>query len=118
MTQTTTRHALTPSSLKAYLQQRGIAPFSDLVNRFDAPPGAVSGVLSFWQTRGKVRRIALENAASCDSGCSGCSTGSTDSSCATNADQPSMHDLYEWITPEAAPLDLDALSIYQHTQGI
>lgn len=109
------RQPLTPSNLKRYLQERGTAPFSDLVNRFDAPPEAVGAVLSFWQGRGRVRAIPLEIATACSAGCSDCGSAETDSHCTVTGDHPAQHDLYAWIDPESAPLELDALSIYRQT---
>lgn len=117
MTDLSTRHALTPSSLKTYLRERGIAPFSDLVHRFDAPPAAVSAVLSFWTGRGRVRPIVLETPAHCSTGCDSCGSPPTDNRCAAANDRPALHDLYEWIDPESPPLDLDALAVYHHTHS-
>ncbi|AOU97165.1 hypothetical protein BI364_03345 [Acidihalobacter yilgarnensis] len=47
-----------PAAVKAYLAERGRAPMSDLVHRFDSDPRALLGVLEFWMRRGKVRRLA------------------------------------------------------------
>lgn len=113
----THRQPLTPSSLKAYLQARGTAPFADLVNRFDAPPEAVSAILTFWQDRGRVRAVPLDSNAACTSGCSDCGPGGREAHCAVPDDQPRQYDLYTWIDPEAMPLDLDALAIHQQTHG-
>ncbi len=62
---------MNPSSIKAYLKRRGMAPMSDLVNRFDGDADAVRGVLEFWKRKGRVREI--EPQAGCSGGCSGCS---------------------------------------------
>lgn len=109
--------ALTPSSVKRYLQQRNIAPFSDIVHRFDADPDAVQAVMAFWMARGKLRRIALDApAASCTSGCNRC--GPSDPICPTSPhDAAEMSALYEWISQDAPPVYLDALAVYQHTHG-
>lgn len=117
MTDLATRPALTPSSLKTYLRERGVAPFSDLVHRFDAPPAAVSAVLSFWQARDRVRPIALEAPTHCSTGCDSCGSPPSDNRCTAANDHTAPHDLYEWVEPESPPLDLDALAVYRHTHS-
>ncbi|MHB8920654.1 MAG: FeoC-like transcriptional regulator [Halothiobacillus sp.] len=104
----TEARVLTPSSVKHYLQQRGMAPLSDVIHRFDARPDAVIAILTFWQQRGLVRRISASPAASCGSGCSSCGTTPE----ATGACQTSVpvNDLFEWITPDAAPVGFDVLA--------
>ncbi|MGC8697672.1 MAG: FeoC-like transcriptional regulator [Halothiobacillus sp.] len=101
---------LTPSHVKHYLKQRGIAPLSDVINRFDAPPDAVIAILEFWQQRGMVHKISAQPAAHCGTGGCGsghCSAPSLAGGCQTPT--PS-NDLFEWQEPSAPPISLDILS--------
>jgi len=103
----TDTRVLTPSQVKTYLKQRGMAPLSDVINRFDAPTDAVIAILEFWQQRGRVRRIDTQPAASCSSGgcrSGGCSTPSEPCQTAT-----ASNDLFEWLEPSAAPVGFDVL---------
>jgi hypothetical protein len=78
---------VSPSEVKRYLQTRGIAPLSDLVNRFGCDAEAMHGVLEFWERKGRVKR--LETQAGCASGCSGCPGGT----CST----PALSAVYQWV---------------------
>ncbi|MDD3576401.1 FeoC-like transcriptional regulator [Halothiobacillus sp.] len=106
----TVDRVLTPSNVKRYMKQRGTAPLSDIINRFDAPPEAVLAILDFWQQRHHIRKIAAPPAASCGTGCSSCSTSpGAESSCKT----PVANDLYEWIESDALPFGFDVLADYE-----
>lgn len=99
---------MTPTSVKQYLQRRGLAPMVDLVNRFDADPDAVGAILDFWIRKGRVRRIAAV-ANDCGSGCSGCS-GSVCN--LPDAGAYNLVDLFEWLPRDGRServLDFDAL---------
>ncbi len=78
---------MSPIQVKQYLQARGSAPMSDLVNRFDCDAGAILGILDFWIRKGKVRTVAGQ--AGCATVCSGCSGGS----CGT----PELSSVYIWV---------------------
>ncbi|APZ43707.1 FeoC-like transcriptional regulator [Acidihalobacter ferrooxydans] len=91
---------MSPSAVKHYLQARGMAPMSDLVNRFGCDAEALRGVLDFWVRKGRVRELAPMQSA-CGSGCSGCSG----SSCTT----PALRAVYVWIDEPAAPRRIIAL---------
>jgi len=99
---------MTPTSIKQYLQRRGVAPMVDLVNRFDSDPAAVGAILDFWIRKGRVRRIAAVSS-DCGSGCSGCA----DSVCSLpETEGYNMVDLFEWLPKDGQSghvLALDAL---------
>lgn len=78
---------MSPSEVKRYLRTRGMAPLSDLVNRFDCDPEAMRGVLEFWERKGRVKQ--LETQGSCAAGCSGCSG----EACA----EPALGAVYQWV---------------------
>lgn len=103
----TQARVLTPSHVKHYLQQRGMAPLSDVINRFDAHPDAVLAILEFWQQRGMVRRMYTQPAAGCHSG--GCGSGSCSTSSAPCQTATTSNDLFEWLEPSAAPVGFDVL---------
>lgn len=106
----TANRVLTPSNVKRYVKQRGMAPLSDIVNRFDATTDAVLAILDFWQRRGHIRKIAAKPTPSCGSGCSSCSTSpDAQATCQT----PIANDLYEWIDGDAPPVGFDVLADYE-----
>lgn len=82
---------MSPSEVKRYLRQRGIAPMSDLVNRFACDAEAMRGVLDFWARKGKVRRLEAASAG-CGTACGGCADGA----CAT----PALSEVYRWVDDE------------------
>ena len=103
---------LTPSSVKRYVRQRGMAPLSDIINRFDATPEAVLAILDFWQQRHHIRKIAAAPAVGCGTGCSSCSTSpDAESTCQT----PVANDLYEWILANDTPIDFDVLADFEES---
>ncbi len=106
---------LTPSQVKAYLKQRGMAPLSDVINRFDAPPDAVLAILEFWQQRGHLRRIAQTASApatSCSTG--GCGSGSCNSGESPHCAAPATsNELLEWVEPSASPVCFDAVADFE-----
>jgi hypothetical protein len=103
----TDTRVLTPSHVKHYLKQRGMAPLSDLINRFDAPTDAVVAILEFWQQRGMVRKISAQPAASCSTG--GCGSASCSTPTEPCQTATASNDLFEWLEPSAAPVSFDAL---------
>jgi|GEM_PF-6581371 len=108
----TVDRVLTPSNVKRYMKQRGAAPLSDIINRFDATPEAVLAILDFWQQRRHIRKIAAAPAGSCGTGCSSCSTSpDAESTCQT----PVANDLYEWILANDMPIDFDVLADFEES---
>lgn len=85
--------SMSPSEVKRYLQARGMAPLSDLVNRFDCDAEAMRGVLEFWERKGRVRQLAAQSA--CAAGCRGCGDGA----CAT----PALSAVYQWVERDVEP---------------
>ncbi|MEJ2479609.1 MAG: FeoC-like transcriptional regulator [Acidihalobacter sp.] len=84
---------MSPSEVKHYLQARGIAPLSDLVNRFGCDAEAMRGVLEFWERKGRVRRLAGQEG--CAASCGGCADGA----CAT----PALSAVYQWVERDTRP---------------
>lgn len=108
----TVDRVLTPSNVKRYVKQRGMAPLSDIINRFDATPEAVLAILDFWQQRHHIRKIAAAAAGSCSTGCSSCSTSpDAESNCQT----PVANDLYEWIESDSPPVGFDVFTAYEES---
>jgi hypothetical protein len=108
----TVDRVLTPSNVKRYMKQRGTAPLSDIINRFDATPEAVLAILDFWQQRHHIRKIAAAPAGSRGTGCSSCSTSpDAESTCQT----PVANDLYEWILANDIPIDFDVLTDFEES---
>ena len=106
----TVDRVLTPSNVKRYMKQRGTAPLSDIINRFDATPEAVLAILDFWQQRHHIRKIAPAPAGSCGTGCSSCSTSpDAESTCQT----PVANDLYEWIESGSLPVGFNLIADYE-----
>ncbi|TCS64347.1 FeoC-like transcriptional regulator [Varunaivibrio sulfuroxidans] len=68
------------SDLKSYLSKRKRAPIGDLVNRFDAEPDALRGMLDHFIRKGQARRLDSDGGA-----CGGCQK------CA-----PLTVEIYEW----------------------
>ena len=58
------------SEVRTYLAERGRVPIGDLVNRFDADPDAIRGMLAHFIRKGRLRK--LENPAGDCGGCSKC----------------------------------------------
>jgi hypothetical protein len=92
-----------------------MAPLSDIINRFDAPPDAVLAILDFWQQRGHLRRIVNTDnapAARCSSG--GCGSGSCGSDAAHHCETTAPSNaLIEWIEPNASPVCFDAVADFE-----
>lgn len=82
---------MSPSEVKRYLQARGMAPMSDLVNRFGCDAEAMRGVLDFWIRKGRVRQLQ-STGRGCGSACGGCTQGN----CAT----PALSAVYQWVDVE------------------
>ena len=57
---------MTISDIKRYLQQRGQAPLSDIVNHFGSEPYVVLGMLEHWQRKGRIGRASAAKCAGCN----------------------------------------------------
>lgn len=68
------------SDLKSYLAARRRAPIGDLVNRFDAEPDAIRGMLEHFIRKGQARR--LDGSEDTCGGCQKCA--------------PLASEIYEW----------------------
>lgn len=82
---------MNPSAVKRYLQSRGMAPLSDLANRFGCDAEAMRGVLDFWMRKGRVQALTTQRG--CASGCGGCSGASCPA--------PESSAVYVWLDETA-----------------
>lgn len=58
------------ADVRTYLSERGRAPLTDLVHRFETEPEAMRAMLDVWVRKGRVRQID-DGSGTC-SGCCGC----------------------------------------------
>lgn len=108
-----TPRVLTPSNVKRYMKQRGRAPLSDIINRFDAAPEAVLAILDFWRARQHIRQIAAAPDGNCHGGGSSCNSCHAASNAGSACSAPITNDLYEWIEGDAPPVGFDVLADYE-----
>jgi len=69
------------SELTTYLAEKKCASLIDLAHRFGSDPGALRGMLSILERKGRVRKLPAGSA--CGSGCSKC--------------DPTTIEIYEWV---------------------
>ena len=62
--------------IRAYLQERGQAPLSDIARHLDVTPEVARDMLELWIRKGKVRRMLATP--SCGTGCSQCDPAATE----------------------------------------
>lgn len=72
---------MTPSQVKAYLQERGRASLTDIAVHFSSSPEAARQVVQLWRDKGRVRLLT-------ESCC-----GTTSCNCGKKPD-----DVYEWAS--------------------
>ncbi|MBF0270549.1 MAG: hypothetical protein HQL98_00545 [Magnetococcales bacterium] len=66
----------TLNDIKTCLQGREVVAMEELAQHLQMDPATVRDRLSHWMRKGKVKMIKISG--SCQSGCSGCPTGSRD----------------------------------------